>query len=172
MGIIKRKICLLGAFSVGKTSLVERFVHDRFDEKYLTTVGVNVSSKLMPPIQDSQNGQTIQYMFLIWDIAAIETFDPMMENYFRGASGALAVADLTRLQTIEDLGKICNKFKSANPEAALVVVGNKMDLFKDNEAVTSDLKNLASEYTSDVMLTSAKSGDGVEKAFISLSSSI
>ena len=169
MGLIKQKICLLGGVAVGKTSLVERFVHERFDEKYLTTVGISVSKKLMPPIQRRPNGRTVQYMFLIWDIAGLERFEPMVMNYFRGASGALAVADLTRPQTIDNLGPICKKFKSVNPQAALVTIGNKLDLFKDDETVHSRLKKLASQYSAEVMLTSAKSGDGVEEAFISLS---
>lgn len=172
MGIIKRKICVLGAFSVGKTSLVNRFVHDRFDEKYLTSVGISVSQKLMPPLQDPQSGQTVQYMFLIWDIAALEKFDSVSMNYFRGSSGALAVADVTRRATIDDLGPLCKKFIEINPKAALITVGNKADLHKGDETIRTDLNMLASEYDTDMILTSAKSGDGVEKAFIALSQRI
>lgn len=172
MGILKQKICLLGSFAVGKTSLVERFVHERFDEKYLTTVGISVSQKLMPPFQIRPGGRTVQYMFLIWDIAGLEKFDPMVLNYFRGASGALAVADLTRPDTIDKLSPICKKFMSVNPQAALVTIGNKLDLFKDGEAVYSGLKKLASAYSAEVIMTSAKSGDGVEAAFTSLSQRI
>jgi len=77
----------VGTFTVGKTSLVERFLHERFDEKYLTTVGISAGQKLMPPIQSRHNGRTVQYMFLTWDIAGLEKFDPMAINRFRGASG-------------------------------------------------------------------------------------
>ena len=172
MSLFKKKICLLGGFAVGKTSLVERFVHERFDEKYLTTVGISVSQKLMPPIQSRQSGRTVQHKFLIWDIAGLEKFEPMVMNYFRGASGALVVADLTRPETIDNLIPICKKFMSVNPHAALVTIGNKLDLFKDDETAHSSLKKLASEYSAEVMLTSAKSGEGVEEAFISLSNTI
>jgi len=79
---------------VGKTSLVERFVNDRFSEKYLTTVGLTVSQKMMPPVQQEPSDKTVQHMFLIWDIAGLEKFDSMVLNYFRGASGALAVGDV------------------------------------------------------------------------------
>ena len=172
MAIIKRKICVLGSFSVGKTSLVNRFVNDRFDEKYLTTVGISVSQKLMPPLQDRKNGQAVQYMFLIWDIAALEKFDPISMNYFRGAAGALAVADVTRPETIDDLGPLCKKFIEINPKAALITVGNKADLYKGDETVREDLNKMASEYDADMLLTSAKSGDGVDSAFIALSQKI
>ena len=172
MGFLKQKICLLGAFAVGKTSLVERFVHERFDEKYLTTVGISVSQKLMPPFQNRSNGRTVQHMFLIWDIAGLEKFDPMVINYFRGASGALAVADLTRPETIDNLGPICKKFMSVNPQAAMITIGNKLDLFKDDGAAHSGLKKLASAFSAEVILTSAKSGHGIETAFNSLAQHI
>jgi small GTP-binding protein len=172
MGIFKRKICVIGSFSVGKTSLVNRFVHDRFDEKYLTTVGISVSQKLMPPLQAQKSGPSVQYIFLIWDIAALEKFDSISINYFRGASGALAVADMTRLETIDDLGPLCKKFIEINPKAALVTVGNKADLYKGDKTVRADLNTIASEYNADMLLTSAKSGAGVDDAFIALSQRI
>ena len=169
MGIIKKKICLLGAFSVGKTSLVERFVHERFEEKYLTTVGINVSQKLMPPMKDPRGGETIQYMFLIWDIAVLDKFDLAAKNYFRGAAGAIAVADLTRPETVDVLKLICEKFFDINPNAALVAVGNKSDLYTGDKTVQSALTSWASQYSAEVALTSAKSGDGVVDVFKALS---
>jgi GTPase SAR1 family protein len=87
MAIRKLKICLLGTFGVGKTSLVQRFVNDRFSEKYLTTVGLTLSQKMMPPVRHEAADKSIQHMFLIWDIAGIEKYDSMVLNYFRGASG-------------------------------------------------------------------------------------
>ena len=59
MGLVKKKICLLGTFAVGKTSLTERFVHGRFEEKYLTTIGVKISQKIMPPVQAPGGGRMI-----------------------------------------------------------------------------------------------------------------
>ena len=100
MASIKKKVCLLGSFAVGKTSLVERFVHNRFDEKYLTTIGVKISQKALPPIESKRDRQMIQHTFLIWDIAGLEKFDSVEMSYFRGAAGALVVADLTRPETI------------------------------------------------------------------------
>ena len=66
---IKKKICLLGSFAAGKTSLTARFVHDRFDEKYLITIGVKISEKTMPPLELTEHGKFIQHTFLLWDIA-------------------------------------------------------------------------------------------------------
>ena len=172
MGIVKRKICLLGAFAVGKTSLVQRFVNDRFSDKYLTTVGISVSQKRMPPIRSGPSDDVLQHDFLIWDIAGLEKFDPMVMNYFRGASGALAVGDVTRADTAIELKTICNKFLSINPKAALVTIGNKIDLSPDGGDPAAELKQLASEYGSELILSSAKTGERVSEAFQLLSRKI
>jgi len=172
MGILKLKICLLGSFGVGKTSLMERFVNDRFDEKYLSTVGISVSQKLMPPIKAERGNHATQFMFLIWDIAGLEKFNPMVMNYFRGATGALAVADLSRPQTIDNLDPIVDQFVSVNPNAALVAVGNKSDILEGRTQVPAELNQLADRYAAKTILTSAKSGVGVEKAFMTLSKRI
>lgn len=169
MGLIKKKICLLGAFAVGKTSLTERFVNGRFEEKYLTTVGVKISQKIMPPVQDPGGGRMVQHAFLIWDIAGLEKFDPVADNYFRGASGALTVADLTRPETIEELERFGARFRSVNPEAKLILIGNKADIFDGDRGILGRLKRLSRECGTVCLLTSAKSGAGVEEAFLELS---
>ena len=166
---VKKKICLLGAFAVGKTSLFERFVNNRFDEKYLTTIGVKVSQKILPPIQKQQDGQMIQHTFLIWDIAGLDKFDRVALNYFRGAAGALAVADLTRPETIDDLNAYCQKFLSVNPCATVVVLGNKRDIFQRDTKTLQNLQKTAAAYSTESILTSAKTGEQVENAFLLLS---
>jgi small GTP-binding protein len=172
MGLVKKKICLLGAFAVGKTSLTERLVHGRFEEKYLTSVGVKISQKLLPPILAAGGGRSAQHTFLIWDIAGLEKFDHVADNYFRGASGALAVADLTRPETIEELKRFAARFRAVNPEAKLVLIGNKLDLFDEERGVLARLERLARDYATGSILTSAKSGARVEEAFLELSRKI
>ena len=172
MGVLKRKICLLGTFAVGKTSLVQRFVNDRFSDKYLTTIGISISKKQMPPVGGGQAGSAAHHELLIWDIAGLEKFDPVVMNYFRGASGALAVADLTRKETVDELAIICNKFLSVNPSAALVIIGNKFDLIEDRKDSFSDYQLLAADFGSELILTSAKTGERVEEAFHRLSHKI
>lgn len=169
---IKKKICLLGSFAVGKTSLIDRFVYNQFEDKYLTTIGVKISQKILPPVQDHHRQQTVQHTFLIWDIAGLEKFDHVALNYFRGAAGALAIADLTRRETIDNLYAFCDKFISVNPKSSLVILGNKSDLFQDDGQTLSELEKAAAHYTSGCKLTSAKTGDGVEKAFLKLSQEI
>jgi small GTP-binding protein len=168
----KKKICLLGSFAVGKTSLVARFVHNRFDEKYLTTIGVNVTQKTLPPLQNLRNGPFHQYTFLIWDIASMEKFDSVVVNYYRGAAGALAVADLTRPETISHLQDLCGKLHSVAPEAELLILGNKSDLFQRDGKTTNLLEETASGFSTKYLLTSAKTGERVEEAFLTLAKRI
>jgi len=159
----------LGSFVVGKTSLIERFVYNRFDEKYLTTIGVKISQKILPPVQDLQSSRLIQHTFLIWDIAGLAKFDNVALNYFKGAAGALAVADLTRPETIKDLSELCEKFRSVCPAAMLVILGNKFDIFQQDEKPLLELKKIAANYSTELLLTSAKTGKHVQNAFQILS---
>ena len=166
---VKKKICLIGSFGVGKTSLIERFVYNRYDEKYLTTIGVKISQKILAPIKDPHDGKMIQHTFLIWDIAGLEKFDSVVKNYFRGAAGALAVADLTRPETIEHLSEFCQRFKSESAHAVLIILGNKLDIFNEDKKTHSDLKTVADQYATECLLTSAKTGIHVNDAFSALS---
>ena len=172
MAPIKKKICLLGSFAVGKTSLVERFVHDRFDDKYLTTIGVKISQKLLAPIHPLNSSQMVQHNFLIWDIAGFDKFNAVTLNYLRGASGALAVADLTRPETLTDMRDLCDQFLSVNSEAKLVFVGNKIDIFQGHETILNELGATARSYATHYLTTSAKTAEKVENAFMDLSKSI
>ena len=172
MGIEKRKICLLGAFGVGKTSLVQRFVNDRFDEKYLTTVGLSVSQKTMPPVYPGPNGKTVQHLFLIWDIAGIEKYDSVASTYFRGASGALAVGDVTRPKTADMLAGILDRFFAVCPTAAVVTIANKIDLISDPAENSSPFVKMSADLGTELILASAKTGARVEDAFCLLSRKI
>ena len=160
---------MLGAFAVGKTSLVERFVHNRFQEKYLSTLGVNISQKIQKPIQHTQSGLTLQHLLLIWDIAGFEKFDHVTRSYYRGAAGALAVMDLTRPETADEIKLICNQFLSVCPDAVLVLVGNKHDLTAQEIADQQIFRNMADKFGAELLLTSAKNGANVDRAFQCLS---
>lgn len=166
--VVKKKICLLGTFAVGKTSTVERFVYSRFDERYLTTIGVRVSQKLLPPMAVPGKPERVQYNLLIWDIAAMDRFDAVVENYYRGAAGALAVGDLTRPDSFAQLEEICARFRSVNPDAALVVVANKVDLQTPNTSLMQAVDRLTAVCGPPAFTTSAKSGENVEAAFFEL----
>ncbi len=93
MNEIQKKVCLLGDFAVGKTSLVRRFVEGRFDDKYLSTIGVKISRKTLARPYGALH-------LIVWDLAGGEEFGAE-SSYLRGAAGALIVGDLTRRETLE-----------------------------------------------------------------------
>jgi len=168
---LQKKICLLGLYGVGKTSLIQRFVYNRFDDLYLTTIGVKVSQKILPSLQNSE-GKNIRHNFLIWDIEGGEKNHFPVRNYLTGAAGAIFVADLTRLDTIEELVKLVEGFHSVCPERVAVFAGNKLDLGSPDSDAVHKLEKIAGSFKSHFFLTSARTGEKVEDLFFSLSHSL
>jgi small GTP-binding protein len=156
--LIQAKVCLLGAYAVGKTSLVRRFVEGRFEDRYLSTLGVKVSRKTI-----TRPGYTLN--MLLWDIAGKERFSQLEPNYIRGAVGALIVCDLTRPETIEQFPRLYQQVQNANASAEVVFVANKSDL-ADQRAISDEaLGEMCTSLGGAWLLTSAKTGEGVEEAF-------
>ena len=84
-----KKVCLVGDFAVGKTSLVARFVNHTFSDRYLTTVGVSIKTKII------ERAPVGKLKLIIWDIAGEDKFSRAAERYLHGAHGLLVVADGT-----------------------------------------------------------------------------
>ncbi|HHN94384.1 MAG TPA: GTP-binding protein [Anaerolineae bacterium] len=166
MPLLQKKVCLLGDFAVGKTSLVRRFVYDRFDDKYISTIGVKVSRKSLIVPHD---GGTVRMNMLLWDMAGGEDFSHVHASYLRGAAGAILVCDLTRAETLESMSRYAGDFWSINPTSPLVIVGNKVDL-KDMRAITdAELQAVAESHARSPWFTSsAKTGEHVEELFQAL----
>lgn len=166
---IKKKVCLLGSYGVGKTSLVHRFVYNKFEEKYLSTIGVHISKKSV--VLDSKDDKQFVELF-IWDIANIEKFDSVVNNYLRGAHGAIIVTDITRPNTIENIDEFVDKFMGINPLAKVILVGNKYDMVKEVNFNKDEFVNKNSNTNGNLIFTSAKTGDNVEELFIKLAEKI
>jgi small GTP-binding protein len=158
----QRKVCLLGDFAVGKTSLVRRFVYDLFSEKYMTTIGVKVSAKTVAVPRD---GQPVELTLMVWDLAGSEEFDQVRASYLRGASGAILVCDLTRPETLARLPPYASQVLSLNPEARLVVAANKLDLADPQQLPSTQVEEAAGKLNAPYYLTSAKVGTEVETLF-------
>lgn len=152
---IQKKICLLGDFAVGKTSLVRRYVEGQFDDKYLSTIGVKISRRQITT-------DSYELNLIIWDLAGREEFAGHDRNYLRGAAGALLVCDLTRPDTFELLAKYAQQLNEINPGAGLVVAANKSDLIDENTADRSALEAVCTRIKCQYLLTSAKTGANVE----------
>jgi hypothetical protein len=152
---------MLGAFAVGKTSLVQRFVNSIFSEKYHTTIGVKIDQKLVA-INDTKLN------LLLWDIHGEDDFQKVKASYIMGASGYFIVMDGTRGETYQVGIELMELAKSAAPTAGCIILINKSDLKSAWEITSSQHDELISKgYT--VIETSAKDNIAVEDAFVELS---
>lgn len=163
---IQKKICMLGDFSVGKTSLIERFVYNRFDNAYLSTIGVKISRKSV-----DLGKNTIAHL-LLWDLAGGDEFSGAHTSYLRGAAGALLVCDLTRKETLPAVEDYAGQLHSIQPEAQIIIIANKCDLVAHREINEIELEKLATKLDAPLFTTSAKTGEHVETAFFILASKV
>lgn len=162
MAVFSKKICLLGEFSVGKTSLVRRFVYDRFDDKYISTIGVKVSRKtIVIPYQNDVADVTL----MLWDLAGSEEFTKVRASYLRGSAGAILVCDLTRKDTLHQLPSYVDDLRSVSPDAELIIAANKSDLMNQHQLTVEQISEVANQIGAAFYLTSAKHGDDVESVF-------
>ncbi|HQR38800.1 MAG TPA: Rab family GTPase [Blastocatellia bacterium] len=155
--MLQKKICMLGASAVGKTSLVARYVQGIFSEKYLTTVGVKIDKK---PV--TVGG--VDVLLMLWDMQGEDRFQKVQMSYLRGAAGYFLVADGTRRDTL-DRALILQKEAEATAGAVpFVLLLNKSDLEDEWDIEDAALAELtASGWT--VLRSSALSGLNVDEAF-------
>jgi small GTP-binding protein len=155
--VIQKKICMLGGFGVGKTSLVSRFVHSIFSDKYLTTLGVKIEKKTI-----DLGGQQVDLM--LWDLHGEDEFQKLQMSYLRGSSGYLLVADATRRSTLDTALMLHAKAKWAIGDVPVLLAINKADLeatWEPDQATIDQLK-------CPVVKTSAKTGAHVDDTFTAL----
>ena len=155
--MIQKKVCMLGGFAVGKTSLVARFVTSIFSDKYLTTVGVKIEKK---SVQVSNQ----QLDLVLWDIYGDDEFQRVRMSYLRGASGYLLVVDPTRKATLETAIALQDSAEKTIGRVPFILVLNKADLIDQWEIDEHALDDR--NWT--IIRTSAKTGTGVEEAFLAL----
>lgn len=161
--MIRHKICMLGAFAVGKTSLVRRFVHSIFDERYQTTIGVQIEKRTIDRPESPLD-------LMIWDIAGDDDFFKVPSSFIAGSAGYLLVVDSTRRASAEVAAELRARAVDELGDVPFLVLVNKCDL--DDEADLPDdwsLDGVGPEY---VRRTSALTGAGVPEAFDELAARI
>ncbi len=163
---MKVKICLVGEGAVGKTCLIRRFIHDQFDDRYISTLGAKVSKK---ELRVESDGHAVDVDMTIWDIMGEKGFRELLkEAYFHGAQGVLAVCDITRKETLTDLDEWVAAVVKVTGKIPVEFLANKVDL-KDQQAVSEeDLAVAAKVHDAPFLFTSAKTGENVEHAFAEL----
>ena len=158
--MIQKKICMLGASAVGKTSLVARFVQGGFSDRYLTTVGVKIDKK--PVTVDGQD-----VLMMLWDMQGEDRFQKVQMSYLRAAAGYLLVADGTRRDTLDRALLLQKDAESVAGQVPFVLLLNKSDLVDDWDVEDSALDELRTAGWA-IVRTSAKTGERVEETFVSL----
>jgi small GTP-binding protein len=158
--MLQKKVCMLGGFGVGKTSLVSRFVTSMFSDKYLTTVGVKIDKKTVPLGSE-------ELTLMLWDIYGEDEFQSVRDSYLRGASGYLLVVDGTRSATLDTAAALQQRAESVVGRVPFLLLLNKADLDTEWQVDERALWKLA-ERGWPVVKTSAKTGAGVDDAFAKL----
>jgi small GTP-binding protein len=154
---LQKKICMLGGFSVGKTSLVKRFVASVFSETYLTTVGVKIDKKTVDLSDRTVN-------LILWDLAGEDDISSLRMSYLRGAAGYVLVADGTRPSTVEVALSLRRRVEEEFGPLPFVMLLNKNDLQEDWAISDDEVEGLRQDGWW-VRSTSARTGEGVEDAF-------
>jgi small GTP-binding protein len=165
---VEKKVCLLGDWGVGKTSLIRRFVFNAYDDRYLSTLGVKVSKKSIV-VKDFKKKPffKINLTLLIWDLVGQKGFQNTQNSAYKGTNGALVVCDLSRPDTIERMdGWISSLYKVTKP-IPLILLANKVDLMDNGVPLElkGNIENIMMKYKAMFFPTSAKNGMNVEAAF-------
>jgi small GTP-binding protein len=154
---LQRKLCMLGGFAVGKTSLVRRFVHSVFSDTYLTTVGVKIDKKTV-----ELAGKTVN--LILWDLAGEDDLASLRMTYLRGAAGYLLIADGTRPATLDVARSLNQRVEAEFGKLPFALLLNKSDL-RDQWAIgDAEIAGL-NERGWWIRSSSAMTGEGVEEAF-------
>jgi len=158
--MLQKKICMLGGFSVGKTSLVKRYVRSIFSETYLTTVGVKIDKKTVDLSDRIVN-------LILWDLAGEDDISSLRMSYLRGSAGYALVADGTRHSTLEVAVALRQRVETDYGPLPFVLLLNKNDLKGQWAIPDTELESLQRDGWW-VRTTSAQTGEGVEDAFLDL----
>ncbi len=160
-----KKICVLGEFAVGKTSLTRRYVLNSFSPDYQATLGVS----LYKATANLQRGEEVA--LVLWDVEGGEYRASALDRYVPGASGAFLVSDVTRPKSVEALSFFAERFQSLSPGCPMVFAANKVDLAHQEETVNL-ARDIAKTFDASLMETSAADGTAVPEAFSSLANEI
>jgi len=155
--MLQKKICMLGSFAVGKTSLVRRYVDSIFSENYVTTIGVKIDKKVV------STGQS-DLSLILWDVYGEDNYQSVLPSYLRGMAAYILVIDPSRPATFESAKNLHDLVLTTMGPKPFVLVLNKSDIksqWQINEDIYTELSALAMA----TVETSAKTDTGVDAIF-------
>jgi len=153
------KLVMIGDSGVGKTNILSRYINNEFSSITKATVGVEFFSTII-----KKNNKLIKLQ--IWDTAGQERYKSITSAYYKGAKGAFVVYDITKMKTFKNLDKWITELKAnGNEDIYIILIGNKLDLEKNREVMTNDVKRKAEELNVGYFETSALDGSNIEHAF-------
>ena len=153
------KILILGDATVGKTSILLRYIDNKFEIDSLSTLGVDVKYKYV-----TLNNKKIRMN--IWDTAGQDRFKTIAKNYFKGANAVIFVFDVNHKNTIEKIKFWINSVKdNSSNDIIEVIVGNKIDIEGKREVTKEQMKSLGQDVNIETFETSAKTGEGINEVF-------
>jgi small GTP-binding protein len=161
-GEYSNKIILTGDYSVGKTSLIRRFVEGKFETDYISTIGVQISKKTVLLSEKTKMN------FIIWEIGGqVQQMAPYRAKFYYGANAAFIVIDRTRPGNLSSIEKWYNDIqKSVKRNIPIIIVGNKSDLVNDIVISEDEIKSIAKQFDFHYILTSALTGENVNDSFL------
>jgi len=160
----EKKMLLVGDAAVGKTSLVRRFVIDKFDDKYIITVGTKTSRKVLEFVHEPE-GVTVYLMLGVWDILGQKEMERTHQMHFRGAEAYMLILDGTRRDSFDSLKNWADSVQAVCGPIPGVLACNKLDLRDQFQVSDQELASIAKELGLTLFFTSAKTGENVEAAF-------
>jgi len=154
------KFIIIGDAATGKSCILHRFIDDKFKQESTHTIGVEFGSKIV-----EVGGQYVKLQ--IWDTAGQERFRSVTRSYYRGAAGAILVYDVTSRESYNHVSSWLEDARAlANPNIAIVLVGNKIDLAAEREVTFLEASRFAQENELMFLETSARTGEGVSEVFL------
>lgn len=162
--MLQKKICLLGSFAVGKTSLIRRYVDSIFSEAYQTTLGVKIDKKVVSVDDDAVS-------LIVWDVQGEDHSQDILPAYLQGMAGYLLVVDPTREYTMSNAWLLRSQIEEAVGSTPFVLALNKCDL-KQEWTIDPNILEYLQEGAIATIETSALTGAGVEKCFESLADAL